>query len=152
MGFSHYASNIICTSIFRFVCQTGRFWRPFDVTRPPRQIQPVKAENCVSHCWKRVWNLSLVGSRGCGCLKSRWKIRYDLRCTVPKQVFLQGMHVSYLKVMRVGSDKIGDPLIQKIFNNISHCPYSEALKVHQCRECVRNLDLRVQVHSGELWV
>ena len=24
--------------------------------------------------------------------------------------------------------------------------------VIKCRECVRNLDLRVQVHPGELWV
>ena len=26
------------------------------------------------------------------------------------------------------------------------------LKIYQNRECVRNLDLRVQMHPGELWV
>ena len=74
---------------FRFVCQTRRFWRAFDTSRTSRQIQSVETQNCVSYCGKGIWHLPTPWSGRCGCVKSRWKVNYDLRRTILEQVFLK---------------------------------------------------------------
>ena len=83
---------LLSSSLFssRFVCQTRGFWGAFDTSRTSRQIQSVKTQNCVSYCGKGIRHLPTPWSGRCGCVKSRWKVNYDLRRTILKQVFLKG--------------------------------------------------------------
>ena len=61
------------------------------------------------------------------------------------EIFVKGYDDFYL--LTIASFRIGVPSILFNMNFILHISH-----IWFVRECVRNLDLRVQVHPGELWV
>ena len=101
-----------------------------------------------SHGW---WNVRWCPNgryRQRGNLQGLWLIKtFGLH----RYFYLVGYH---LNVIVVGDfAKLGDlpnSFCDFIIFSHVHCTFDHF--INECRECVGNLDLRVQVHPGELWV